>query len=763
MIKRPYLMGILIAVFISSIFLAGTKADSQVSIQSKASHAEREWRTSGHADKTAEAFIHWDEDGEVPTSCAKCHSTPGFRDYIGADGSTVDVVNSPAPLGTTVECEACHADPERGIPNDRTYVIFPSGAVVHDLGPEAMCMTCHQGRASTKTVDAEIADSGVADEDEVSSELGFINIHYFPSAANQFGTMAKGGYEYAGQSYDARFAHIPGYNACNTCHNPHSLEVDLDACNTCHIVDDPKDIRFIGSQVDYDGDGNLLEGIFYEIESFKDRLYATIQRYAREVIGVPIAYDEISYPYFFTDTNGNGIVDPEEADSDNRYSSFTARLLKACYNFQLAKKEPNAYAHGGKYVIELLYDSIADLGVKLNNGEVHSDLTMIRFDRDRTPIAGGGKDHDKLFGAPPVSLGIEPADSESQTGQGGLLRTDEGHFDGSAEAFRHWDEDGEVSSSCAKCHSAEGLPYFIENGKTVASHISNGLLCSTCHTVPPHTRYVAQVKFPSGVSKDMGDSSNLCLNCHQGRASKYTVDSEIASGPGPYRFINIHYFASAASLFGSEVHGGYEFEAKSYAGRKYYSNHNGLFDTCVECHMGTLSPNRARDNSDDLFHNVQHPNPADCVLCHGQDISQPHPGADPTRFEFSGIRPATVPDYDGDKNKTESLQDEIYGLEQALYAQLQVYGKKIGKPIVYDALSYPYFFNDTNGNGVADPEELDSDNGYEFNAPMLRAAYNFQMSKKEPCGYIHNSRYIAQLLVDSIGHLGGNVKPYTWR
>ena len=39
------------------------------------------WASSGHADETAEAFRHWDEDDpqEVSTSCAKCHSAPGYK------------------------------------------------------------------------------------------------------------------------------------------------------------------------------------------------------------------------------------------------------------------------------------------------------------------------------------------------------------------------------------------------------------------------------------------------------------------------------------------------------------------------------------------------------------------------------------------------------------------------------------------------------------------------------------------------------------
>ena len=40
---------------------------------------EAQWAASAHADFSAEAFVHWDEDdpAEIPARCAKCHSTPG--------------------------------------------------------------------------------------------------------------------------------------------------------------------------------------------------------------------------------------------------------------------------------------------------------------------------------------------------------------------------------------------------------------------------------------------------------------------------------------------------------------------------------------------------------------------------------------------------------------------------------------------------------------------------------------------------------------
>ncbi|MBU4494808.1 MAG: polyheme membrane-associated cytochrome C, partial [Acidobacteria bacterium] len=75
----------------------------------------------------------------------------------------------------------------------------------------------------------------------------------------------------------------------------------------------------------------------------------------------------------------------------------------------------------------------------------------------------------------------------------------------------------------------------------------------------------------------------------------------------------------------------------------------------------------------------------------------------------------------------------------------------------------PYWFIDTNGNGKIDTGENTRTNAYQFNARMLKAAYNFQVSKKDPAGFVHNSRYIAQLLVDSIEIMGGDISAYTWR
>ncbi len=660
------------------------------------------WLTSGHADIAAEAFIHWNEEdpAEVPENCARCHSTPGFMDFLGADGSAAGVVDAPAPIGSVIECQACHNDMTVNLDT----VTFPSGLIVSDLDSEARCMQCHQGRASTVTVNDSIVNAGLdpaTDLDTVSEDLGFSNIHYFAAAATRFGTWAKGGYEYDGLAYDAKFDHVAGYDTCVSCHDPHTLEVQVAECQTCHTdvetVEDFVDVRMPGSLVDYNGNGDMEEGIYNEIEGLRATLFQAMQTYATDVAGAPLVYDEQSHPYFFTDTNGDGLA----GEGEERYATWTPRLAKAAYNFQVSLKDPGRYAHGGKYIIQLLYDSLADLNQAL----------------------------------------AEPIDMSA------MRRIDHGHFAASEEPFRHWDAEGAiVPGTCSKCHSAAGLPLLATEGVSISQPASGGLNCATCHSnLETFELYqFEEVTFPSGAkvtlveneNDDEGLKSNTCINCHQGRSSSVTLDRAIGDAPPDQvseslRFQNIHYFAAGATLFGSEVQGAYQYAGQEYVGR---NEHVNAFDTCIECH-----------NAHALEVQWQ-----ECSDCHENVTGL---------ADLTLIR-ASETDYDGDGDVSEGIAGEIATMGDVLFAAMQAYASATEgvSPILYDSHAYPYFFADTNGDGVVS----EGDEGFATWTPnLLRAAYNYQYLQKDPGAFAHNSIYVLQILFDSINGVGGDTSGMT--
>jgi hypothetical protein len=84
----------------------------------------------------------------------------------------------------------------------------------------------------------------------------------------------------------------------------------------------------------------------------------SIQAYAADTIGTPIVYTPDTHPYWFIDTNGDGVADPDEINSDNRYATWTPTLLRAAYNYQYMQKDPGVFAHNPDYAMQILYDSI---------------------------------------------------------------------------------------------------------------------------------------------------------------------------------------------------------------------------------------------------------------------------------------------------------------------------------------------------------------------------------------------------------------------
>jgi hypothetical protein len=679
---------------------------------------------SGHANATDEPFTHWNEDGAVPATCAKCHTSQGYQEFVSTGKVAADIK---APAGA-FNCDTCHNPAAMAM----TSVTFPSGKVVETSEEgEARCMTCHQGRESKVSVDKQINDTfKVTDVDAVVAPMtdssgktvnfGFRNVHYFAAGATLYGSQAQMGYEYDGKSYDPKFRHVPEFDTCIACHDQHATQVRVDQCAECHqgvkTVDDLKNNRENGSLVDFNGNGDTKEGIYYELKGMQDILYSSIQAYAKEVGGTAVVYDPETYPYWLADADGDGKPDQKDGAAV-AYPSWTARMLKAAYNYQVSAKDPGAFAHNAKYIMELLYDSIDDL-----NGKISTPVDMSKLARD-----------------------------------------DSGHFAGDTEPFRHWDSEGEVPAGCAKCHSATGLPEYVANAGTeivtksgvqitgvVAQPIANGFACSTCHDEAnwPNRIAVVNVPFPSGVSltfsteKDANGNlqpvdANLCIECHQGRESTVTVNNYLSGKPldtadPKISFKNVHYFAAGATLFGDAAKGAYQYDNQKYVGQNTVHPLNKCTD-CHDVHQLTVKVDA-------------------CKGCHTNVA-----GVD----DLDKIRATTdTTDWNGNGDVTEGIFTEIDSFRTGLYTAIQAYAEKAGTPIVYDANAYPYWFVDMDKDGKADTNDK-GPIGYNAWTPrLLKAAYNYQYSIKDPGAFAHNPMYVLQFLYDSAKDLGGDVSKF---
>jgi hypothetical protein len=91
---------------------------------------------------------------------------------------------------------------------------------------------------------------------------------------------------------------------------------------------------------------------------------------------------------------------------------------------------------------------------------------------------------DEVLAVATPEVGLRAALTELQISghmTAGIRRDDAGHFDATAEAWRHWDGDGAVPASCATCHSADGLPFVLEHGVQIEQEVAQGMACTTCH------------------------------------------------------------------------------------------------------------------------------------------------------------------------------------------------------------------------------------------------------------------------------------------
>jgi hypothetical protein len=751
----------------------------------------------GHMDPAGAAFTYASAAG---ANCSRCHTAGGqkwWQEQFLANGQTAVPANPAAFAAGPLTCDTCHnasADALTKVPFSAPGVV-----VAAPDQPTALCAQCHQGRSSTPTVNSatlgakfegtatagtttsltdstknfnknlvgaviaftngsllgqvrsitaytstqvtwatalgsapttsttyQIIGTSAANNsvDTVIATLSFSNVHYLPAAGVLFGgggTALGGsgtqvGYEYMPvdgettyRKYAPRNKHVASKDGCTECHSQHSGEVRIETCGACHpgetgapvaTVEELAESRIFGwEEADFDGDG-VEEGLKAEVAGQAAVLLQAIQAYATNVSLMGICYDLHTNPYWFRDLDGDGVCGASEAvnDSAHKYQGyFTARLLKAAYNYQVFQKEPGAWAHNPMYIIELLNDSIADLNSKL--------ATLV------------------------------PSQAVAFAG----TRTRFGHFDQDSDVFRHWDYDAinKVPAACGQCHAgSEGMDNYLANPLTTARATPVfGMDCLTCHAedangdpILTQVRDIATVRFPpappTGVSPTVismaNATDNLCATCHSAREAKGTIDFAIGSTADTswtLSFKNSHYLGSAGVLAGGDAHVGYEYAGKTYATAWMHGEDPA---SCTVCH----SPVNTR-HTFEVAANTEY-----CVTCH----------ADANFLAYKGASRLGV-DYDA-SGTVDDLPVELTGLMARLYAEIQAYCTANGHTCTYGP-SYPYW-TITGATTKLNPK-------------ALKAAYNYNFLTKAVGAWAHNFSYSAQLVIDSIEDLGGDV------
>jgi hypothetical protein len=306
---------------------------------------------------------------------------------------------------------------------------------------------------------------------------------------------------------------------------------------------------------------------------------------------------------------------------------------------------------------------------------------------------------------------------------------------------------GDETVMCITCHTPHSQPTGTEFSLRVPVKMTQYIPASgvTMPNIPNGNVFLDNTPIPS---IDKTENGTICIFCHQGRESGYTLYwSRLAPGAtiAGKSFFNPHYLGTAAMLWGVNA---YEYAGKSYSVNEAHQGAN-----CPTCHM---------DNPTDDNLNGGHtwwPNVATCNECHdsanlGSIATDTTSDNGPASPDVANYRASfDTNNYTGDPGgATLSIAQSIQVLENKVLAVLQTKG------LFYDDLSYPYFFADA----------AHTTNFTSWTPATYRAAFNIsyiikglpsgadsQVNVPNSSAAVHNYKYTIQLLLDGYEDLTG--------
>lgn len=367
-----------------------------------------------------------------------------------------------------------------------------------------------------------------------------------------------------------------------------------------------------------------------------------------------------------------------------------------------------------------------------------------------------------------------------------------GATDDSGIAWTHydWDKSYKVDGTdtdtnpdkdrvdCQRCHTATGVANFMNGptaydpnkndfshlaewqwtwanapantipGVTTSSGQNELLYCWGCHSDassgalrdPGALSFTGNLAYTNGATATFPDvaGSNICISCHSGRETGDSLKLDPSDGVNR-SFINSHYLSGGGTVFRTT---GYEFGNLNYSDLTWYKHKQigvteagtGSNGPCVGCHMSRPESHLFLPVTRNLDGTIASVDTDICVTCHFGTVME---------------------------DLLNTAKNGYLQAQDVLAAALAAKG------ILFAGDTYPYFFIDNNPtNGVLDPAEAVSTNGYKNWAAVypaqdwhdaMGAAFNLNLLAHDHGGYVHNRIYVKRLLFDSIDFIDNGV------
>lgn len=339
---------------------------------------------------------------------------------------------------------------------------------------------------------------------------------------------------------------------------------------------------------------------------------------------------------------------------------------------------------------------------------------------------------------------------------------------GDDSSWPHYDWDAANRASCQRCHTATGAANFMSDptGYVAAnndfSHIAGGqnemLYCWGCHDnaaagtlrdpgaiVETYTATTAGNP-PTTVEYPDVSGSNLCMTCHLGREVGENIKND-TDADGVRSFINSHYLAAGATLFGES---GYEYDGRNYDDP----------DAFVHAKVGMgLDVVTGNANYDAVRGNYTN---GPCVTCHFTSNDGSHSLSPVTEYAPGDVslNPVCVECHTtrGTGNAAQTWLSDTW---QARYqGALDALNNQLAAKGIHFYEAHPYFYQAADGQGGAYTNWAGV-YGLGLWKDTMGAAFNYNLLAHDPGGVAHNRYYTRRLIYDAIDYIDNGVLDYS--